>query len=60
MTFVEMMPAVNALSPEDRDKLSAYLTMLHREEHHDLAETQSRKLDRTSDWASLEALEANV
>ena len=56
MTFAQIRPEIDALNKEDRDQLSAYLTMLQMEEGADLESKQMQKLERSSGWVELKDL----
>jgi|GEM_PF-5632853 len=56
MTFAQIRPEIDALNKEDRDRLSAYLTMLQMEEGADLESKQMQKLERSSGWVELKDL----
>lgn len=56
MTFAQIRPEIDALTKEDRDRLSASLTMLQMEENEDLENEQMQKLERSSDWVDLKDL----
>jgi hypothetical protein len=56
MTFAQIRPEIDALTKQDRDCLSAYLTMLQMEENEDLENEQMHKLERSSDWVDLKDL----
>jgi hypothetical protein len=56
MTFAQIRPEIDDHTREDRDRLSAYLTMLQMEEDVDLENKQIQKLERSSDWVEVKVI----